>query len=140
MTAGRTLAWLLRGTGAVMLPALAAVVAPAELLGRVSTAIGMGPLPEAPVVLYLARHLSGVYAGFGVLMFVLATDVQRYRPVIITLALILAGLGLLLTAILIGLGLGRSWLMLDGLFACGFAVAAIWLARQLPANRQGPQP
>jgi hypothetical protein len=40
------------------------------------------PLPDAPIVQYLARSLSALYASFGSLTLLLAWDVRRFAPLV----------------------------------------------------------
>jgi hypothetical protein len=48
----------------------------------------MGELPTAPVVEYLARTLSALYAVHGAMVFAVSMDVDRYRPLIVLLAVL----------------------------------------------------
>ena len=44
--------------------------------------LGMGALPQRPIVDYLARYASGFSAFYGWLLLLLMTDVRRYAPII----------------------------------------------------------
>lgn len=67
------------------LPAAFAVVPflmPTSWMAAVHQWLGMGVLPDKPIVDYLARYASGFSALYGFLLLLLLTDVRRYAPVI----------------------------------------------------------
>jgi hypothetical protein len=78
----RWLSLILAGVG--MLDALAAVAvfAPYKWLTGAHFALGLGDLPNLPVVNYLARSASAKYAVFGAFMIFLSRDVGRYWPLV----------------------------------------------------------
>lgn len=78
----RWLALLLFAFGILDLAALAAVGMPREWMGLLHAGAGLGSLPDAPVVGYLARSASALYALHGALMLALSSDVVRYAPLI----------------------------------------------------------
>lgn len=91
----RALKWVLRLNGVVTVAALVAVFLPMEWMDRTHRALGMGEMPRGPVVEYLARTVSALYAIHGGLCLVLARDVRRFAPVIAYVAwaaLVFAGL------------------------------------------------
>ena len=110
---------LLRLFGGVSALAIFAVVMPWWWMGWVHDWLGMGVLPEAPIVEYLARSTSGLCALYGGLLLVLATDVRRYAPVIRFQAVVM----MLLTTIgaVLGLraGMPAWWMICDA--------ASVWL-------------
>ena len=77
---------LLRVAGALCLLAIAAVVMPLEWMAVGHEWLGLGALPEGPIVEYLARSLSALYAILGGLMLLVAGDVRRYAAAITYLA------------------------------------------------------
>src|SRR4051794_12836969 len=78
----RRLCWFLRITAVVLLPAAGAVVMPYAWMNAIHHALGLGTLPDAPLVAYLTRSLSALYAGLGVYCWILSGDVKRYRPLL----------------------------------------------------------
>src|SRR5687767_4147070 len=82
----RLLAFLLRVAAVVLLLALAAVFFPRSWMSAVHEVMGLGPLPEGPIVDYLARSASLLYAHLGALYWFVAPDVRRHLPVIRFLA------------------------------------------------------
>ena len=75
----------------------AAVFMPVSWMAATHRGLGLGEMPTAPVVEYLARSLSAFYAIMGALCLVLTTDLERYRPLVRFLgaAFALTGLALL---------------------------------------------
>jgi hypothetical protein len=45
--------------------------------------LGLGEMPAGPIVEYLARSQSAFYALVGVLCLVMASDLDRYRPLVL---------------------------------------------------------
>jgi hypothetical protein len=76
--------------------------------------LGLGELPQAPIVEYLARSVSAFYGFHGVLLFLLSTNVDRYAPLITFIAVMNVVLGLVLLAIDIHAGLPAFWIALEG--------------------------
>jgi len=79
------LVWLLRVTGIVMACALAFVFCPFEWMAAVHRRIGMGELAYAPLLSYLTRSLSALYAIVGSILLCVSFDPDRYRPLIVLL-------------------------------------------------------
>ena len=103
----RALILLLRFSAVVMLLAVGAVGMPFSWMDAIHRQLGMGVLPNVPIVQYLTRSASALYAGYGALMLFVSFDVRRYRPVIV----FKAALGLLFGAIMLVLdfAIGMPW-------------------------------
>jgi hypothetical protein len=78
--ADKALVLLLRFVGVSALFALVAVFMPVSWMTATHRCLGLGEMPTAPVVEYLARSLSAFHAIMGALCLVPATDLERYRP------------------------------------------------------------
>jgi hypothetical protein len=108
---------MMRLFGASSLLALPFVFVPRSLMATIHQDwLAMGPLPEAPIVGYLARSTSAFYALVGGLMIVLSLDISRYRPVIGYLL----GASLAFACMLLGIdlaeGMPRWWALAEGPF------------------------
>jgi hypothetical protein len=89
-----SLAVLLRMIGAAELAALAFVFAPVGWMDAVHDRfLGLGPLPSGPIIEYLARHLSALYAVHGAMIVGISLDLTRYRPLAVVLGWSHVGLG-----------------------------------------------
>ena len=76
------LRWLLVVNGVLVLLALPAVFMPIASMDYFHRDLGLGPLPQGPIVQYLARSLSFFYAAFGSLTLLLAWDLKRFGPIV----------------------------------------------------------
>ncbi len=101
--------------GALM-TGLAFLTVPLPVESMVSTHrwLGLGELPQAPIVEYLARSVAAFYGFHGVLLFLLSTDVARYAPIITYIAVMNVVLGLMLVAIDVHAGLPAWWIVSEG--------------------------
>src|SRR5437588_9538699 len=105
--ADKALVILLRFVGVPALFALVAVVMPVSWMAATHRWLGLGEMPTAPVVEYLARSLSAFYAVMGALCLVMAADLERYRPLVRFLGVVFA---LMSVAVLgVDLAAGMPW-------------------------------
>jgi hypothetical protein len=80
--ADKVLVILLRFVAVSALFALVAVVMPVSWTAATHRWLGLGEMPTAPVLEYLARSLSAFDALFGAVCLVVAADLKRYRPLV----------------------------------------------------------
>ena len=76
------LRWLLIANGVMTLLALPAVFFPTSVMDMFHRRLELGPLPEGPIVQYLARSASALYASFGSLTLLIAWDLRRFAPLV----------------------------------------------------------
>jgi hypothetical protein len=131
----RRLAWTLRVIGTVDLLACWAVFAPRQHLQQMNDRLGLAPLPDLPIVIYLAQTTSLFYVGFGVLLWLLSGDVERYLPVIRGIAILGMIGGGIMVAIDLTAGLPTWWVWLEGpcCIALGCLMYALLPRRQASA-------
>jgi hypothetical protein len=79
----RLQAWVLRASGLVEMLAFGAVVMPRAWMEAGHEWLGLGTMPDGPVVNFMIRQASFVYGLHGIALWVFATDVLRYRPLIL---------------------------------------------------------
>jgi len=79
----RLLAALLRLEGTIEVLAFVAVVMPHAWMAATHRWLGMGELSTFPLLDYMIRSVSLLYGLHGVLLLLLATDVVRFRLLII---------------------------------------------------------
>jgi hypothetical protein len=133
------LKWLLRLIGGVELCAIPFLLFPFPWMNVVhDRALGLGPLPSAPVVEYMARSLSALYAVHGAIVFRLSFDVVRFRPLIGFLGWLHLALGLVVVAIDFSAGLPWWWIAVEGPGIAAGGVLVLVLNYQ--ANSAGPDP
>src|SRR6516165_7659532 len=106
--ADKALVILLRIVGVGALFALIAVFMPSSWMAATHRWLGLGEMPTGPVVEYLARSLSAFYAVMGALCLALATDLERYRPLVRFLGLAFALMSVVLLGVDVAAGM-PSW-------------------------------
>ena len=107
--------------------AVVAVVMPQGWMGVVHEWLGMGTLPDAPIVDYLARSTSALCALYGGLLLVLATDVRRYARVITCQAVAIIALSTVGACFGLRAGMPAWWMLGDvaSCWICGGAMLAL---------------
>ena len=77
----------LRVVGYFTLLAFAAAVMPESWMVKIAKALTIDPFPSSPLTFYLARNLSLIYGFVGAGVLVIASDLDRYRPLVRLLAI-----------------------------------------------------
>ena len=125
----RLLSWLLRLTGATEVLAFIAVAMPRSWMEVSHAWLGLGEMPEGPLVMFMIRQASYAYGMHGVSLWVLASDVHRFRPLVT-----LNGVSFLLAAPVFFLidytsGVPLWWTAADTVGCAFFGAAVLWLGR-----------
>jgi hypothetical protein len=126
----RGLRILLRVLGAIDALALVAVAMPEASMARVHEFLQLGELPSAPLVGYLTRSASLLYAMHGVMIVFISFDTPRYRPLIRFLAWLAIVHGLLLLLIDWREQMPLWWTLLEGPAYCAMGLAVLGLLRR----------
>src|SRR5262249_45096989 len=134
----RALLILLRFVGVGALFALVAVFMPSSWMAATHRWLGLGEMPTGLVVEYLARSLSAFYAVMGALCLVLATDLERYRPLVRFLGLAFALMSVVLLGVDVAAGGAGGWAGSAGPGGSVFGALLFVLAR--PTHRAGGLP
>lgn len=113
-TEGRLLQILLRVGGIMMLLATFAIFMPASWMASSHEWLGMGDFPESPLVDYLTRSISFLYAMHGGLLLIVSGNLQRYRPLLLYLGVATVVGGVLLTGIDLHAGMPTWWTLSEG--------------------------
>lgn len=130
---------VLRLEGSVALLALVAVVMPYAWMDATHQWLGLGRLPDAPIVGYLARSLSAFYALFGALLWWVSFDLQRHRSTIGFLAAATIGFGAILLGIDWAEGLPLAWKLFEGPWVMLLGAVIGWLAVAMQPAASGGQ-
>lgn len=131
----RGLIWTLRLLGALDLLALVAIGMPLSWMSRINEYCGMGPFPETPLVGYLTRTSSTLYALHGAVLIFVSGDTERYRPFISFLALATIVHGACLLLIDLAVGMPLFWTVLEGPSFSATGALLLWLTRASGADR-----
>ncbi|MFB3891459.1 MAG: hypothetical protein ACE15C_05485 [Phycisphaerae bacterium] len=125
----RLLRVMLVGSGATCLLATGAVFMPGEWMAAAHQWLGIGRMPHGPVVEYLARSASGLYAMLGGLMVLVGLDVRRHAKVITYLGIAWTAFGVAVTWIDIAAGLPNWWVWGEGGATVGMGLSFLVLQR-----------
>ena len=109
--------------------ALVPVFMPVSWMAATHRWLGLGEMPTGPIVEYLAHSLSAFYALVGALCLVMASDLDRYRPLVRFFGVCLALLGIVLTGVDLAAGMPWWWTALEGPGAVPIGALVYFLAR-----------
>lgn len=126
--AERALRIFLSISAVVLLAALPAVVMPIAWMASVHDLLGIGEFPDQPIVSYLARSASALYASFGCFYLFLLTDLRRYLPLLRFMACLKFVLASAIFCIDLGTGMPIWWTLAEGPLMWTWAGTLAWLA------------
>jgi hypothetical protein len=86
MNAQRSQGNFLRFLAIVQMLTIAVVFVPVEWIAAWHVWLGVGTMPDDPVLRYVIRGASLAQGAIGVLLWVIANDVVRFRPLVVTTA------------------------------------------------------
>jgi hypothetical protein len=135
MKADKVLVILLQFVGVAALFALFAVFIALSWMAATHRWLGLGELPTAPVVEYLARTLSAFYALAGALCVVVTADLERYRPLVRLLGVAFALMSLVLLGV--DLAAGMPWWWSASEVPGGVVFGAVLFVLARPASSKG---
>jgi hypothetical protein len=133
--AERALGVLFRCIGAAAILALAPVFMPHAWMDACHRSLGLGELPETPVVVYLTRSLSLLYAFHGGMLWIVGGDVRRYRPLALYLAAAFIVMGAVTLWIDLHAGMPWFWTASEGPASIAVGIAAFCLQRKILLNQ-----
>ena len=112
--AKRTLVIILRVLSIITLFALVFVFAPFSWMNEIHRSLGLGELPNTPVVQYMARSLSAMYAFFAVLLLWVSFRIDSHLDFLQIGSLSGMVLGGILLFVDISAGLPMDWILGEG--------------------------
>lgn len=127
MRSERLLSLILRLSGTIEMLAFFSVVMPRSWMEASHSWLGMGVMPEGPLMMFMIRQASYAYGMHGVSLWLLASDVKRYRTLIL-----LNGISFLIAAVVFAVidytaGMPHWWTIGDVIGCGGFGAAVLWL-------------
>jgi peptidoglycan/LPS O-acetylase OafA/YrhL len=142
MTPVRRLAIFLRIVAGVQMLTFAVVVMPVAWIAAWHVWLGMGAMPDDPVLRYVIRGAAFAQGGVGVLAWVIATDVVRYRPLVLTVAAVSLCAAPAYYFIDATAGMPRFWCLFDFAYClvAGAVLLALCLLSSPSATSRPPQP
>ena len=125
---------MLRVIGTSSLFAVIFVAAPRSWMREIHAWLGLGTMPDTPIVWYLARSTSAFYALTGGLMWVVSFDLPRHRSVLIYLSIAVTLLGVALLIMDWWEGLPREWAIWEGPFTIVVGLVMLYLSRAIQSG------
>jgi hypothetical protein len=123
---------VLRFGGTVLCTAACAVLLPRETMIATNAWLGLAPLPDVPIVYYLARSTSALYALRGVTLFLAASDLVRYRGLIVLIGATNILFGITLAGIGASAGMPVWWTAAEGPFVTFAGILVLMCVRAVP--------
>jgi len=120
--------WLLRFAGAVEILAFIAVIMPRSWMEMTHAWLGLGDMPAAPVLMFMIRQASYTYGVHGISLWLLASNVERFRPFVILNGIAFLVAGPVFALIDYTSGLPWWWTVADSLSCMFFGAALLWLS------------
>ncbi len=77
----------LKFVGSAAIVAFFAAVMPEKWIVEIAEELGFDPFPHSPLTFYLARNLSLLYGFTGASLWLVALDLDRYRPLVFWIAI-----------------------------------------------------
>jgi hypothetical protein len=114
--------------------ALIAVLMPFETMAAIHGRLGLGGLPDLPLVDYLARSLSLFYAVLAPLYFLVAARLRELRAIAVYLGWLHVTLGVAAFAIDLHAGLPAFWTWSEGPQTLVVGVLILALLRRIPGT------
>jgi hypothetical protein len=121
----------LRIVGSFSILALIFVAVPYSWMNAIHAWLGMGQLPDEPIVGYLARSTSAFYALLGGLLWVVSFDLGRHHVVLVYLGATVTLFGAALLVVDWCEGLPIFWKLWEGPFVIAFGMAMLVLNRAI---------
>ena len=126
----RILVWLLRLAGAVEILAFIAVVMPRSWMEISHAWIGLGEMPDGPLLMFMIRQASYTYGMHGLSLWLIATDVDRFRPFIVFNAIAFLVAAPVFFLIDFTSGMPWWWALSDPASCAVFGAALLFLSRR----------
>ena len=131
----KTLVFLLRLDAIILLTALFPAMMPFAWMQEIHRSLGMGELPEGPILGYLTRSLSVMYAMFGAMELFVSLDVRRYLPFVKFVAVLEILFGLCMAALDVVVGMPLMWRICEGPYVFLLGCLVLWLTGHVQGNR-----
>ena len=122
--------WFLIADGLVLMCASAAIFLPPDWMQQAHAWLGLNEMPESPIVFYLARSTSMLYAVHGVIVLTVGWKLDQFAGLVPVLAFLHFLMGCVLLGIDWTSGLPTYWLLGEGPPIAMSGVLLWFLARQ----------
>jgi hypothetical protein len=132
----RKLALVLRALGCLDLLAIVAAIMPLEWIDLGHRWSGLGSIPREPIVGYLVRSTSALYALHGAMIVFISFDVARYERLIRFLAVAALVHGAVILGIDVAERMPPLWRFGEGPAFAATGAIVLWLQSQRGARER----
>jgi len=136
--AQRYLCLVMRIIAAVSACAIMPVFMPHAWMDAIHRQLGLGQLPDMPVIEYLTRSVSVLYTLHAVVFWIAAGDVVRFRPIIGAIIAWFLAFGVLILGIDVAAGVPWFWIAGEGPVVLVLGVVMLVLFLKCPAAPHEP--
>ena len=130
------LRWLLAMIGCGLMVATVPVFFPVPVIDTLHGLLGLGDLPDGPIMIYLARSTSMLYAVHGFLMLFVSFDMKRYWPLIQVFGWLHVVMGLTMFGIDLTTPMPMYWTIGEGVPIELAGLLIVWLWRSADRKNQ----
>ncbi len=123
-------AWILRLLGLAAMFAIVAVFMPMPWMAAVHKYLGLGEMPEGPIVEYMARSLSAAYVALGFILWHVSFRVAENLRLVRLLGVAFTLLGAVLWWIDGKAGMPMAWILQEGPPAILAGLGSIYSCRE----------
>ncbi len=128
---------ILRISGIMLIAAFGAVLLPYDIMNQIHQNFGLGSLPRAPILDYLARSVSMFYGIHGVIVLYISFDLVKYLKFLKLLCYLGFVFGITLFFIDINAPMPLYWSLSEGPFVIFLNGVIFFLAIQLERKKRG---
>lgn len=125
---------ILRLSAIVLLLAFPMILLPVEWMAATHRWLGLGEFPASPLVDYLTRSISFLYGFHGGLLLLVASDIRRYRGLLVYVIAMGFAFGVAIIPIDLHAGLPLYWVKGEGPLIIITALVMALLLRAVPRN------
>lgn len=126
-----TIIVLMRIMGVGGLLAVPAIFLPHSWMNSIHEFMGLGTMPDTPIISYLARSLSSFYAVVGTFTLYVSLDIRRQRAFVRLWAIIVTIMSVVLFGIDMASGMPPSWTLGEGPPMLVIGVILLWCERHI---------
>lgn len=118
---------LLIVSGCFLILAVVPLFFPFDLMKTIHQWLGLGELPDSPIVVYLTRSTSMLYAVHGFVTVYTGFKIERLWPMAALLGFLHVGIGLTMIGVDLNAGMPAYWIAGEGGPIAGLGVLILYL-------------
>lgn len=129
-----TLIIILRASGILLVTAFIAVFLPYEMMDKIHQQMGLGHLPQVPILDYLARSVSLFYGIHGVIVLYVSFNLMKYLQFLKLLCYLGLVFGVAMIMIDFNAAMPASWSFAEGPLIISLNLVIYFLVKMLESR------